>query len=378
MSNLTGVSQPVSDEQFIADTLSLAKKGLYTTDPNPMVGCVIVQDDHIIGEGWHEKAGQAHAEKIALINASDSGADIRGSTAYISLEPCCHQGRTPPCTDALIEAGISRVVAAMADPNPMVAGGGFDVLRAAGIEVVENILREQAIWLNRGFVKRMKTNTPWVKLKSAATLDGRTASHSGESKWITGESARDEVQQLRAQCSAIITGIGTVLADNPRMNVRLSGIVRQPYRVLLDTDLRLPLDANIIGDDAMLHVFTCSKDDKKINQLRDIGVEVIVLGKSAIDLHEVLDYLMKLQCNNVLVEAGQELSGSFLENNLVDELIIYYAPSVLGADARAMFAYDKSMGFEQRSLFKFIEVTTIGDDIRANAINPDSLKLIQA
>ena len=374
MSQTPNASQALTDEQYIAQTLELAKKGLFGAAPNPMVGCVLVKDGSVIGEGWHERVGQDHAERMAIANASQ---DVRGATAYISLEPCCHQGRTPPCTDALIDAGVSRVVAAMSDPNPMVSGGGFDVLRAAGIEVVEGVLRNEAVWLNRGFVKRMKTKKPWVRLKSAATLDGRTASYSGESKWITGESARSEVQELRAQCSAVVTGIGTVIADNPAMNVRSMNIEKQPYRILLDSNLRLPLDAKIIGDDGMLHVFTCSSDNEKISQLNAAGVEVIAAFGSSIDLQQVLDYLAKLQCNNILVEAGQDLSGSFLQNNLVDELVIYYAPSVLGSDGCAMFAYDSKLEFEQRGIYKFTEVEVIGNDIRVNAVNPDSLQALQ-
>ena len=302
----------MDDEALMERVFELAERGRFTTFPNPRVGCVLVNEGEIVGEGFHRKAGGLHAEREALKQAGEAA---RGATCYVNLEPCCHQGRTPPCTDGLIDAGVSRVIAAMPDPNPLVAGGGFDFLKQAGIDVESGLLQEQAIWLNRGFVKRMNQTRPWVVLKSAATLDGRTAAFDGESKWITGAEARQQVQQLRASCSAVITGIDTVLADDPQMTVRLTDAEHQPYRVVLDSQLRLPLEAQIIGTDQQLVVFTLSDDLTRIAALTEAGAEVIQQpdnGSGRLDLRMVLDELGKWQCNEVLVEAGQTLSGAFL------------------------------------------------------------------
>ncbi|MCL4155235.1 UNVERIFIED_CONTAM: hypothetical protein GTU68_021864, partial [Idotea baltica] len=259
------------DRALMRRVLDLAAQGYQTTHPNPRVGCVIVNGGEIVGEGYHLKAGDRHAEREALRAAGDKA---RGGTAYVNLEPCCHQGRTPPCTDGLIDAGIIRVVAAIADPNPLVAGGGIDVLKEAGITVETGLLATEALLLNKGFVQRMARQKPWVILKSAATLDGRTADFDGQSKWITGEASRADVQSLRASCSAILTGIGTVLADDPQLNVRIS-TNRQPMRIVLDSKLRIPLDAKIIGSDDQLVIFTLSQDNDKISQLIELGVEVV-------------------------------------------------------------------------------------------------------
>lgn len=353
--------------------LELAAKGQFTTPPNPMVACVIVNDGDIVGEGFHHTAGELHAERLALKQA---GAKARGATAYVNLEPCCHQGRTPPCTDGLIDAGISRVVAAMGDPNPLVEGGGFEMLKEAGVEVESGVLETQAKWLNRGFVSRMSRKRPWVILKSAATLDGRTAAFDGKSKWITGDAARNDVQNLRARTSAVITGIGTVLADDPEMNVRLEGAERQPLRVVLDSQLQLPLEARIIGSDQRLVVFTLSQNMDKVSALIETGAEVIQMkdaGSGQLLLNDVLTELGNWQCNEVLVEAGQTLSGAFLQSGLVDELELFYAGSLLGDQGKSMFEFDAPLPFENRAQFRISDVKMVGPDIRVSAFSESSL-----
>ena len=356
--------------------LELAARGKTTTQPNPMVGCVIVNDGQVVGEGFHHMAGELHAERVALQQAGDKA---RGATIYINLEPCCHQGRTPPCTDGLIDAGVTRVVAAMRDPNPLVEGGGFELLTAAGIEFELGVLEEQARWINRGFISRMVRKRPWVVLKSAATLDGRTAAFDGESKWITNAEARAEVQSLRASCSAVLTGIGTVLADDPSLNVRLEGTERQPLRVVLDSELKMPLEARIIGADQRLVIFTLSDDLDKASSLIEAGAEVIKLENSdrcsegKLDLAKVLDELAKWQCNEVLVEAGQTLSGAFVQSGLVDELHVFYAGSVLGDHGKAMFQFDSPMSFNGKAEYRINSTEMVGSDVRLTAVNESSL-----
>ncbi len=361
------------DQVFMQRVLDLAAKGITTTHPNPMVGCVIVNDGNIVGEGFHQKAGELHAERLALEQA---GSEARGATAYVNLEPCCHQGRTPPCTDGLVDAGILRVVAAMSDPNPLVEGGGFELLQGAGIEVLSGVLEDQARWLNRGFVSRMVRKRPWVMLKSAATLDGRTAAYDGQSKWITSSQARQTVQTLRASCSAVVTGIGTVLADDPQLNARLDGQERQPLRVVLDSQLQLPLDARIIGADQKLVVFTLSDNLEKVAALIEAGAEVIQLEANQsgqLDLIKVLEELANWQCNDVFIEAGQTLSGSFVQAGLVDEMVLFYAGSVLGDHGKSMFKFDSPMPFENKAHFQVNSTEMVGDDVRVNAVNQSSL-----
>ena len=372
---ITDVSH-MTDEEIMQRVLSLAALGMNTTQPNPKVGCAIVNEGQIVGEGFHCSAGGLHAEREALKQAGDAA---RGATAYVTLEPCCHQGRTPPCTDGLIDAGISRVVAAMRDPNPLVSGGGFEILKTAGIEIESGVCEEEARWLNRGFINRMTRKKPWVMLKSAATLDGRTAAFDGQSKWITGEDARQQVQQLRASSSAIITGIGTVLADDPQMNVREEG-ARQPLRVVLDSQLQIPLETRIAGTDQKLVIFTLSNDLDKISALIEVGAEVIQQkdnGSGKLELEKVLDELAKWQCNEVLVEAGQTLSGAFLKSGLVDELIMFYAGSLLGDKGKSMFKFDAPLPFENRVEYRIKDVKMINNDIRVNAVNENSLELIK-
>lgn len=360
-------------EQIMQYVLELAARGSQTTHPNPRVGCVLINNGEIVGEGFHHSAGGLHAEREALKQA---GERARGAIAYINLEPCCHQGRTPPCTDGLIDAGVAKVVAAMRDPNPQVAGGGFENLKLAGIEISAGLLEDQARWLNRGFVQRMRKQIPWVTIKSAATLDGRTAAFDGQSKWITGSQARAQVQELRAASAAVITGIGTVLADDPELNVRLDTAERQPLRVVLDSQLRLPTDAKIIADGEDFLVFTCSQDSTKIAELTELGVEVIQqqgTDTGRLDLREVLLELGRWQCNEVLVEAGQALSGAFLAQGLVDELVLFYAGSVLGDQGRAMYEYPLPTQFTERQQFKITATQMVGDDVRIDAVNPVSL-----
>ena len=367
----------VDDATMMQRVLELAEKGISSTHPNPRVGCVIVNDGKIVGEGYHASAGQLHAEREALRAA---GENARGGTAFVNLEPCCHQGRTPPCTDGLIDAGITRVVAAIADPNPLVEGGGVELLKEAGISVETGLMQEEALLLNKGFIQRMALKKPWVILKSAATLDGRTAAFDGQSKWITGAEARAEGHNLRSKCSAILTGIGTVIADDPLMNVRVGvpdTTIRQPIRVVLDSKLQIPLEAKIIGDEPNLLVFTLSNDLNKIAQLSELGVEVIQQQDNTstkIDLNGVLDELVKWECNEVLVEAGQELSGAFVAAGLVDELILFYAGSLLGDQGKSMFKFDASLPFADRFEYKIKKVSMLGDDFKVNAINEDSLK----
>jgi len=367
----------MSDEQIMLQVLELAALGINTTQPNPKVGCIIVNGGQIVGQAYHHTAGQKHAERKALEQAGDLA---RGATAYVSLEPCCHQGRTPPCTDALINAGVSRVVAAMRDPNPLVQGGGFDVLKSAGIDVSIGVCEDQARWLNRGFVSRMIRRRPWVILKSAATLDGRTAAFDGQSKWITGEDARAQVQSLRAASSAVVTGIGTVLADDPQMNVRAEQEIeqqaRQPLRVVLDSHLQIPLETRIVGNDQKLVVFTLSNDLTKIGALIEAGSEVIQHqddGSGQLNLETVLTDLAKWQCNEVLIEAGQTLSGAFLESGLVDELVLFYAGSLLGDQGKSMFQFNAPLPFENRVEYHVNDVKMIGSDIRVDAVSQTSL-----
>ncbi len=357
------------DASMMQAALDLAAQGRATTQPNPMVGCVIVKDGQIVGSGYHHQAGQLHAERMAL---ADAGESARGGTAYVNLEPCCHQGRTPPCTDGLIDAGIVKVVSALSDPNPLVGGGGYELLRNAGIEVVANVLDAPARWLNRGFVSRMQRQRPWVVLKTAATLDGRTAAFDGKSKWISCDAARQKVQQLRSEHSAILTGIGTVLADDPELNVRLDNSVRQPFRVVLDANLRCPLHAKIIGADSKCIIFTLSEDEDKCAALIEAGAEVIQLEadlQGRLELSSVLRELARWQCNEVMLEAGQTLAGSFVASGLVDELALFYAGSVLGEQARSMFQFDAPLEFSQRPEYRINSVQMIDVDIFVNAIN---------
>ncbi len=328
-----------ADISFMSRALQLAERGLYTTAPNPRVGCVLVKDDEIVGEGWHEVAGGPHAEVVALKQA---GGEARGATAYVSLEPCCHHGKTPPCSEALIAAGVSRVVAAMEDPNPRVAGEGLKQLQQAGIEVASGLLQAQAEALNPGFVQRMRIGRPFVRCKLAMSMDGRTAMASGESKWITGEAARRDVQHLRARSSAIMSGIGTVLADDPSLTVRSDSgelAARQPLRVILDPHLSTPESARFLQQPGKSLIVTATEDPEVQERLEQAGAEVVYMphGPDAIDLHALMGLLVEREINEVQLETGAILSGAVLHAGIIDELVIYMAPKLMGDGARGLF-----------------------------------------
>lgn len=350
------------DTFYMAQAINLAKRGRYTTDPNPRVGCVLVRDGRIIGEGWHVKAGLGHAEVEALKNVQDA----KGATAYVTLEPCSHHGRTPPCCDALIKAGVSRVVVAMQDPNPQVSGSGLEKLKAAGIEVSCGVLQEDALVLNRGFIKRMTENRPFVRSKLAMSLDGRTAMASGESKWITGAEARADVHRLRAESSAILTGINTVLADDPALNARVDELVLQPVRVALDTQLRMPVTAQMVKLPGRSLILTCSQDEQKQHALQQAGFEVYLLTNSngRLDLHEVMSFLAQQQINELLVEAGSILNGALLAEGLVDEWVVYMAPCILGDQGRGLFNVPGLLQMADKKNLKLRDVRQVGQDLK--------------
>jgi len=354
-----------ADATWMARALQLAERGLCTTSPNPRVGCVLVKDGKNIGEGWHERAGEPHAEVHALRAA---GKAARGATAYVTLEPCSHHGRTPPCADALIAAGVNRVVVAMQDPNPLVAGRGNAKLKAAGVAVECGLMEAAARELNIGFISRMTRGTPWVRSKIAASLDGRTALANGLSKWITGEAARQDVQQWRARSCAVLTGSGTVLADDPQLNVRTGDVVRQPLRVVLDTELRISSDAKILQGGNML-IYTASTDAAKQVALRERGVDVGVMQQveGGLPLSAVLSDLARRGINEVLVEAGKTLNGALLKAGLVDELVLYLAPQLLGDAARGLANLDELTQLEQRVELAWQDVRHVGNDIRITA-----------
>lgn len=350
----------------MAHALRLAQRGLYTTDPNPRVGCVLVQGNEVVGEGWHERAGEAHAEIHALRAA---GKQARGATAYITLEPCSHHGRTPPCSETLIEAKIARALVAMLDPNPKVGGAGVETLRQAGIEVEVGLLQRQAEALNPGFISRMRRGRPFVRAKLAASLDGRTATHSGESKWITGETARLDVQHWRARSSAIMTGIGTVLKDDPRLSVRSVASKRQPLRIVIDSQLRMSPQAALIADGAQVVLATCGDDDKRAGPLRANGVEVLRIPseQGRVNLPALMQQLVAREINEVLLESGATLAGAMLQANLVDELVIYLAPCLLGSEAQGMFKLPALIHLQDRVRLEIQDMRAIGDDWRVIA-----------
>jgi diaminohydroxyphosphoribosylaminopyrimidine deaminase/5-amino-6-(5-phosphoribosylamino)uracil reductase len=350
--------------------LRLAEKGLYTTDPNPRVGCVIVKDNRIVGQGWHRKAGEPHAEVLAL---REAGGRAKDATVFVTLEPCCHYGKTPPCTQALIDAGVRKVVAAMRDPNPLVAGKGLGQLREANIETEYGLLAEQAVALNPGFVKRMETGLPYVRSKIAMSLDGRTAMAGGESKWITDNSARADVHRLRARSSAVLTGINTVLADNASLNARLldqTKCVEQPIRVVLDSRLRMPPSAKMLSLAGITVVFTNSTDAEKHRGLERAGLEIETVASAAgsderrVDLNAVMANLAQRQCNEVMVEAGPTLNGALLNAGLVDELIFYMAPYLMGDAARGMFTLPALQNMADRISLSVQDIRAVGHDWR--------------
>ncbi|HHM05872.1 MAG TPA: bifunctional diaminohydroxyphosphoribosylaminopyrimidine deaminase/5-amino-6-(5-phosphoribosylamino)uracil reductase RibD [Gammaproteobacteria bacterium] len=359
----------------MARALRLAERGRYSTHPNPRVGCVLVKQGRMVGEGWHCRAGGPHAEVAALQQA---GPHARGATAYVSLEPCSHHGRTPPCAGALIEAGVTRVVAAMEDPNPHVAGQGLRCLAAAGVAVHSGVLAAEAEALNPGFCRRMREGRPWVRAKVAMSLDGRTALSNGVSQWITGEAARRDGQRLRAMSSAVLTGISTVLADDPALTVRLSpaeldshcqGEVRQPLRVVLDSGLRLPPDARLLRQPGGTLVLTASDERVAWRRLASPRVTVHRLPRAArsLDLHAVLTHLAAEDMNEVLLEAGPTLTGALLREGLVDEWIIYLAPKILGDGARGVFKLPVFDDLAQCPRLDITDIRAVGSDWRITA-----------
>lgn len=366
------------DFDFMAQAFRLAERGLYTTMPNPRVGCVLVKDGQIIAEGWHIRAGEAHAEVNALRAA---GEDARGATAYVSLEPCSHTGRTGPCSQALIDAGVARVVYAMEDPNPLVSGDGIAMLRAAGVQVDGSLLEDDARALNPGYIKRMERKLPFVRCKLAMSLDGRTAMESGESKWITGPKARADVQRLRARSCAIISGVDSILQDNSSLTVRVDELdlpnaqeaaAKQPLRVILDSTLRLSRNALLFKQPSPILLVHNGLVDAAQCEGWPEFVELLALPAKddRIDLTALLRELAKRQCNEVLVETGATLAGSFLRRGLLDEIIIYMAPKLLGSHARPIF--DLPLDTMSSSLaLKIKDIRAVGRDWRITAA-PDT------
>ena len=348
------------DQTHMARALAVAARGLYTTDPNPRVGCVVARDGRVLGEGWHERAGEPHAEVLALRAA---GPEARGATVYVTLEPCSHTGRTPPCADALIAAGIARVVCCSIDPNTGVAGGGIERLRAAGIEVSVGVLAAEARGLNVGFFSRFEHGRPFIRLKLAMSLDARTAPASHRPAWISGEAARADLQVWRARSSAILTGAGTVRADDPRLDVRLAygSWVRQPLRVLLDPMLTCATSAKIFHGDGAL-VFAAA--DAPMRSQNFTRVERLPRAAGGLDLHAVVARLAELGVNELLVECGPRLAASFVMMKLVDEFVLYVAPTLLGADAAPLLHLSGLGSPGSLPAFEYADVQRIGDDLR--------------
>ncbi|MBA6351714.1 MULTISPECIES: bifunctional diaminohydroxyphosphoribosylaminopyrimidine deaminase/5-amino-6-(5-phosphoribosylamino)uracil reductase RibD [unclassified Colwellia] len=364
------------DYRFMQRAIMLAKQGHFTTSPNPRVGCVLVKDGEIVGEGFHQKAGEGHAEVNALAMA---GKNAQGATAYVTLEPCSHYGLTPPCAKGLILAGIKHVIAAMVDPNPKVAGNGLKMLAQAEISSQHGLLRQAAEDLNVGFIKQMTTGLPYVRCKLAASLDGKTAMKNGESKWITSPQARQDVQRLRAQSCAIISGADSILTDNAKMTVRWSELgelkasyqkedVRQPIRVIIDTKNRLTPNLALFNEHSP--IILIRRTIENIHQwphfVRQVVLPVVntLANEQQIDLHALLQYLAKLNLNDVLIESGARLAGAFIEKNLVDELILYQAPKLMGADSKSLVNMTSIESLSQAKELNIIDLRMIGKDIR--------------
>ena len=363
----------------MAAALRLAERGRSTCAPNPAVGCVVVREGSVVGQGFHERAGEPHAEIIALAQA---GEQARGSTLYVTLEPCCHQGRTGPCTDVLQRADVHRLVVAMEDPNPLVSGSGARILRDAGIQVDVGLMGEVAAELNRGFVSRMRRNRPFVRAKIAASLDGGTALADGASQWITGPAARRDVQRLRAQSPMLVTGIGTVLADDPQLSVRDPDVLqhlgpkyRVPARAVIDTSLRMPPAARMLQSPGEVLIFCADSGvhvEPRVRALNNAGATVIPCPKVTqwVDLDAVLAHLAAHEINEVLLEAGATLTGSFLAAGLVDELVIYQSPCFLGHTTRRMARLPGIEQLRDRLGWVWTDVRQVGDDLRITARRP--------
>lgn len=361
------------DQVFMARAIQLAKRGHYTTHPNPRVGCVIVHNGEIVGEGFHVRAGEGHAEVNALVHAGDKSKD---ANVYVTLEPCSHHGRTPPCSQALIDAGVKRVVAAMQDPNPQVAGKGIKLLNDAGIETETGVMQAEVEALNPGYLKRMRIGKPFVRSKIAMSLDGRTAMASGESKWITSVDARLDVQRLRASSDAILTGIETVLKDDPSLNVRLDDLpedvpsdVPQPLRVIMDSHLRMQDKARMLSLDGKTVVFTTSGDKNLADKLENKNASVVKVQSSNghVDLSAMLELLAQQEINEVLVEAGSTLNGALLQAGLIDELVIYVAPKLMGDNAKGLFHLPGLAKMSESIDLNIIDIRSVGKDFRITA-----------
>lgn len=355
-----------ADYAFMSYALRLAEKGLYSTTPNPRVGCVITNNNEIVGSGWHKRAGQPHAEIHALHAAGEAA---RGATAYITLEPCSHYGRTPPCADALIGAGVARVIMAMEDPNPLVSGRGCALLQQAGITAQVGLLHAEARALNVGFVSRMLHKKPWVRLKIAASLDGKTALNNGTSQWITGVAARQDGHRWRARSCAIVTGIGTVKSDDPQLTVRHIQTSRQPKKVIVDSHLAISLDAKLLQGEEVL-IFTADNgNQEKKTALEEMGARVFVLpsAEGVVDLGKMMIMLADFGINEVLVEAGCGLNGALVSAGLVDEMIIYLAPHLFGDDAQGMLRLPELVDLQQKTTLAIQDLRMVGQDIRVIA-----------
>ena len=350
------------DHAYMSQALQLAEKGLYSTSPNPRVGCVIVRDGKIVGSGWHVKTGQPHAEINAL---NIAGGAAQGATVYLTLEPCSHYGRTHPCAEALIRAKVAKVIIAMQDPNPLVAGKGASLLKQSGINVLVGLMGEWAKDLNVGFVSRMTNNRPWVRMKIAASLDGKTALNNGVSQWITGEAARHDGHRLRARSCAVLTGIGTVLEDDPQLSVRFIETSRQPLRIIIDSQLKIPTTAKVLRGEGEL-IFTTTDNKERISALKEAGARPIILPseKGKIDLAGLMQNLADFEINELLVEAGNRLSSAFIREGLVDELIIYFAPHLIGNRAMGMLQLPELTDLSEKYNLKIKDLRMVGKDIR--------------
>jgi diaminohydroxyphosphoribosylaminopyrimidine deaminase/5-amino-6-(5-phosphoribosylamino)uracil reductase len=354
----------LDDTQGMWLALEWAAKALFTTTPNPRVGCVIVKNSIVIGAGCTQPPGQDHAEVQALKDAASHGHDVRGSTVYVTLEPCSHFGRTPPCADTLIKAGVARVVMAILDPNPLVAGQGRDKLKSVGIDVTCGVLEVEAREMNIGFFSRMLHGRPWIRMKAAASLDGKTALHNGQSQWITGQAARNDGHWWRARACAILTGSGTVNQDDPQLNVRAVDTPRQPRRIIVDSNLQTRPDARVLdGGDAW--IVAAKSDREKEARLRDRGAEIILMpnAQGKVDLSALILELGKRQINELHVEAGFKLNGSLIQERCVDELLLYLAPSLLG-DAQGLFNLPALDSLDLKRVLSFHEIKRIGTDLR--------------
>jgi diaminohydroxyphosphoribosylaminopyrimidine deaminase/5-amino-6-(5-phosphoribosylamino)uracil reductase len=366
------------DYQWMSEAIAQAQKALYLANPNPRVGCIIVRDGQIIGSGFTQKVGGPHAEIQALADARANGKDLVGATVYVTLEPCSHTGRTPPCVDALIAAKPAKVIAAMTDPNPLVAGKGLDSLRAAGIEVQCGLMELETRALNPGFISRMTRGLPWVRMKIAASLDGKTALSDGQSQWITGPIARADGHHWRAQACAIVTGVGTVKEDDPTLNVREVETLRQPWRIIVDSKLETPINAKIIHDDPSRVMIICasledSSSKQRAQALESRGVEVLSMANpfGKVDLPKLFSYLAKeREMNEIHIEAGFKLNGSMLREDCVDELLLYYAPFFMGSGI-GMANVPELSSLDERQNWQIMDQTLVGSDLRLRLIKAE-------